>query len=96
MAISLFLGGSKRLPRWFGALTVFRSIQPCRMVKMAKCRGVIKRNGSSLRSVAYLKSIQKLMISSCEERGTYTYLDTMLIGAAFEEKEGGLWAGRAG
>ena len=33
MGISLFLGGSKRLPRWFGALTVFRSIQPCRMVK---------------------------------------------------------------
>ena len=25
-------GGSKRLPRWFGALTVFGSIQPCRMV----------------------------------------------------------------
>ena len=33
MGISLFLGGSKRLPRWFGALTVFGSIQPCRMVK---------------------------------------------------------------
>ena len=29
----LVLGGSKRLPRWFGALTVFGSIQPCRMVK---------------------------------------------------------------
>ena len=33
MGISLFLGGSKRLPRWFGALTVFGSIQPCKMVK---------------------------------------------------------------
>ena len=31
-----FGGGSKRLPRWFGALTVFGSIQPCRMVKMAR------------------------------------------------------------
>ena len=29
----LVFGGSKRLPRWFGALTVFGSIQPCRMVK---------------------------------------------------------------
>ena len=38
MGISLFLGGSKRLPRWFGALTVFGSIQPCRVVKMARIK----------------------------------------------------------
>ena len=36
MGISLFLGGSKRLPRWFGARTVFGSMQPCRMVTMAR------------------------------------------------------------
>ena len=33
MGISLFLGGSKRLPRWFGALTVFGSIQSCKMAR---------------------------------------------------------------
>ena len=32
-ALPVWGGGSKRLPRWFGALTVFGSIQPCRMVK---------------------------------------------------------------
>ena len=32
-ALPVWVGGSKRLPRWFGALTVFGSIQTCRMVK---------------------------------------------------------------
>ena len=35
-AYPCFWGGSKRLPRLFVALTVFGSIQPCRMVKMAR------------------------------------------------------------
>ena len=91
MGISLFFGGSKRLPRWFGAPTVFGSIKPCRMVKNGpkKCprvpgwvRGGVQSLFGQCPNVGGVKRIGSSLRTICTVR-----YSTFLGGLAFMSPE---------